>query len=167
MASVVARSDGSPFQDLMTGEFSSAARSHGIRVQSAPGGDGVYSPGSSGSAGAQTLQQNGGPQLQVSAELAPANLPGKSFAGEFTRRFHRPPGPYAAYGYEAMDLLLHSIGGAGNDASSFRDKVRNGVFGAHLDGTVLGSYAITDEGDTTECMVQRYRGTQPLGAPCP
>jgi hypothetical protein len=70
-----------------------------------------------------------------------------------------------------MALALHAIGDAGTDASSFRDKVRGAVFGAHLDGTVLGSYAITSEGDTTECMVQRYRiagGTRvPLDAPCP
>jgi hypothetical protein len=49
--------------------------------------------------------------------------------------------------------------------------VREGVFGAHRDGTVLGSYAITDDGDTSECLIQRYRvegATRvPLGAPCP
>jgi hypothetical protein len=58
------------------------------------------------------------------------------------------------------------------------------VIGAHRDGTVLGSYSITSEGDTTECMIQRYRIDRaatiapgigrpnaevvvPLGAPCP
>jgi hypothetical protein len=58
------------------------------------------------------------------------------------------------------------------------------VIGAHRDDTVLGSYSITSEGDTTECMIQRYRidragtiaaGTGrpsaevlvPLAAPCP
>jgi hypothetical protein len=59
--------------------------------------------------------------------------------------------------------------------------VRHAVIGAHRDGTVLGSYSITSEGDTTECMIQRYRiessarvGGQdigsvivPLAAPCP
>ena len=69
-----------------------------------------------------------------------------------------------------MGLVLQAIAGAGTDASSFRDNVRNGVFGAHRDGTVLGSYSITDEGDTTECMIQRYRvqgpSLVPLGAPC-
>jgi hypothetical protein len=83
-----------------------------------------------------------------------------------------------------MALALQAIGGAGTDASSFRDNVRTGVFGAHRDDTVLGSYAITSEGDTTECMIQRYRITNaaafggrigsppgevvvPLGSPCP
>jgi hypothetical protein len=59
--------------------------------------------------------------------------------------------------------------------------VRHAVIGAHRDETVLGSYSITSEGDTTECMIQRYRvessariggrgvsgATVPLGAPCP
>ena len=109
--------------------------------------------------------------LEVSAWLDPKSLPDKRFDAVFARRFHRSPGPSAAYGFEAMDLVLHAIQGAGTDASSFRDDVRNGVFGAHLDGTVLGSYAITSDGDTTECMIQRYRLQGairvPLGAECP
>jgi hypothetical protein len=80
-----------------------------------------------------------------------------------------------------MALILQGISDAGTDASSFRDDVRHAVIGAHRDGTVLGSYSITSEGDTTECMIQRYRiengarlGSRavntaivPLGAPCP
>jgi hypothetical protein len=70
-----------------------------------------------------------------------------------------------------MELILQAIRGAGTDATSFRDKVRNGVFGTHRDGTVLGSYGITEDGDTTECMIQRYRvegaTRTALGAPCP
>jgi hypothetical protein len=73
-----------------------------------------------------------------------------------------------------MELILQGIREAGTDASSFRDHVREAVIGAHRDDTVLGSYSITSEGDTTECMIQRYRLTPkarfprlPLGAPCP
>jgi branched-chain amino acid transport system substrate-binding protein len=170
----VAASDGSAFQNLMVNEFSSAATEHGIEVRKARSpsisgqGDAAYLPGGSPTSENQVLIHLG-PQLQLelSAELAPSRLPGKQFAGQFSQSFHRTPGPYAAYGYEAMELILQAIRGAGTDASSFRDSVRNGVFGAHRDGTVLGSYAITSDGDTTECMIQRYRGTQPLAAPCP
>ena len=56
-----------------------------------------------------------------------------------------------------MELVLQAIRDAGTDASSFRDNVRRCVIGAHRDGTVLGSYSITSDGDTTECMIQRYR----------
>jgi ABC-type branched-subunit amino acid transport system substrate-binding protein len=117
----------------------------------------------------------------VSAELDPKVLPDRNFDTRFAQRFHVGPGVYAAYGYEAMGLVLQAITGAGTDASSFRDNVRNGVFGAHRDETVLGSYSITSDGDTTECAIQRYRiergarigvrafklVTVSLGAPCP
>jgi branched-chain amino acid transport system substrate-binding protein len=168
-----------PFQNLMANEFSSAATEHGIQVQVATGSGGgkaaiVYYPGGVTSTGGQILQQSGRPlppRRELRAELATANLQSRSFLGRFMERFHRPPDPYAAYGYEAMGLVLQAIREAGTDASSFRDNVRNGVFGAQRDGTVLGSYAITDDGDTTECMIQRYQGERPhtatLGAPCP
>ncbi len=159
------RSDGSAFQDLAASEFKAAATEHGIQV--GPGAQATYEPA------LQRLTLDGSPPAtySVSAELDPTRLPGKGFTSQFDRRFHRAPNPYAAYGFEAMGLVLQAIRGAGTDASSFRDKVRNGVFGARRDGTVLGSYSITSEGDTTECMIQRYRvsGTRrtPLGAPCP
>ena len=76
--------------------------------------------------------------LQLSAELDPTLLPDKDFDSRFAHRFHRNPGPYAAYGYEAMALVLQGIGEAGTDASSLRDDVRHAVIGAHRDGTVLG-----------------------------
>jgi branched-chain amino acid transport system substrate-binding protein len=169
-------SDGSPFQDLAAAEFKTAAAEHGI--QTTPG---QLSRGSAAQPVAKVLYDPATGRLavtgeraellRVSAELDPSRLPGRSFPSQFRERFHRAPGPYAAYGYEAMELVLQSIRGAGTDASSFRDNVRNGVLGAHRDGTVLGSYAITSDGDTTECMIQRYRvagATRvPLGAPCP
>jgi branched-chain amino acid transport system substrate-binding protein len=171
-------SDGSTFQDLAAAEFKSAAAEHGIQVSpgkppskvavaSDAGARAVYEPG----LGRLSVYGSAPQTLHVSAELDPTSLPGKHFAGQFAQRFHRSAGPYAAYGYEAMELVLQAIRGAGTDASSFRDNVRHGVIGAHRDGTVLGSYSITSEGDTTECMIQRYRiggaTAQPLGAPCP
>jgi branched-chain amino acid transport system substrate-binding protein len=181
-------SDGSPFQNLAATEFKSAAASHGVRVSQdkppskvavAPEGAAraVYEPG----VNRLTVYGKAPQTLQLSAELDPKLLPDKDFDTRFAQRFHRNPGPYAAYGYEAMALVLQGIREAGTDASSFRDDVRNAVIGAQRDGTVLGSYSITSEGDTTECMIQRYRiedaarvGVRvvnkvivPLGAPCP
>jgi branched-chain amino acid transport system substrate-binding protein len=183
-------SDGSPFQDLAASDFKAAAADHGISVSpgKAPGkvavalggaARAVYEPASA----RLTIYGATTQTLRLSAELDAANLPDKTFRTRFARRFHRSPGPYAAYGYEAMALILAGIREAGTDASSFRDDVRNAVIGAHRDDTVLGSYSITSEGDTTECMIQRYRinrGTiapgigrpngkvsVPLGAPCP
>jgi branched-chain amino acid transport system substrate-binding protein len=179
-----------PFTNLAASEFRSAAAKHGIEVSSgkpgkvvvAPGGAvrAIYRPGTAG----LTVYGKATQVLELSAELDPKLLPDKQFATRFARRYHRNPGPYAAYGFEAMALVLQGIREAGTDASSFRDDVRNAVIGAHRDGTVLGSYSITSEGDTTECMIQRYRIARagavvpgiatpnvpfrvPLGAPCP
>ncbi len=178
VTSAAVTSDDSAFEDLAAAEFKTAAAGHGIQVMA---GKPPSKVAVTGGAGKQAVYEPGAERLSVygagpgtfavSAELDPSRLPGQSFAAQFQQRFHRPPGPYAAYGYEAMGLVLQSIGGAGTDASAFRDNVRRGVFGAHRDGTVLGSYAITSEGETTECMIQRYRvagATRvPLGAPCP
>ncbi|HEY6771189.1 MAG TPA: hypothetical protein VI035_01925 [Solirubrobacterales bacterium] len=178
VTSAAVTSDGSPFQNLTASEFKSAAADHGItmsagnppgKVAVAPGGAlrAVYEPGSA----RLTIYGSTTRRLELSAQLDPPLLPDKQFASRFAQRFHRSPGPYAAYGYEAMALVLQGIREAGTDASSFRDDMRNAVIGAHRDGTVLGSYSITSEGDTTECMIQRYRidGSRrvPLGAPCP
>jgi branched-chain amino acid transport system substrate-binding protein len=163
----LAGSNGSAFENLAASEFRTAAGQHGI--QAGPGSVhgrkvALFTP----TAGVLAF---GGQNYAVSAELNPGRLPDQHFAARFEDRFHRPPGSYAAYGYEAMGLVLQAIAGAGTDASSFRDNVRNGVFGAHRDETVLGSYSITPEGNTTACMIQRYRidvrTRIPLGAPCP
>jgi branched-chain amino acid transport system substrate-binding protein len=173
----LAGSKGTPFEDLAASEFRTAASAHGIQVVGdVPRGSKValVEP-------ADGTFAFGGSNYEVSAELDAKSLPDKNFDTRFARRYHVGPGPYAAYGYEAMGLVLQAIAGAGTDASSFRDNVRNGVFGAHRDETVLGSYSITSEGDTTECAIQRSRiedasrfgvtvvnhVTVPLGAPCP
>jgi branched-chain amino acid transport system substrate-binding protein len=179
-----------PFTNLAASEFKSAAAIHGIQISPgkagrlavAPGGAvrAVYRPGTAG----LVVYGKATQVLELSAELDPKRLPDQEFETRFAQRFHRSPGPYAAYGYEAMALVLQGIRAAGTDASTFRDHVRGAVIGAHRDGTVLGSYSITSDGDTTECMIQRYRIQRaggvvpgiahpntplrvPLGAPCP
>jgi branched-chain amino acid transport system substrate-binding protein len=171
-------SDGTAFENLAASEFKAAATEHGIQVAAGKpptevavsantGRQAVYEPGPQ----RLSLYGDAPGTYALSAELDPKSLPGKGFDAAFAQRFHRAPGVQSAYGYEAMSLLLQAIRGAGTDASSFRDNVRSGVLGAHRDGTVLGSYSITSEGDTTECMIQRYRlngaTRTPLGAPCP
>jgi branched-chain amino acid transport system substrate-binding protein len=183
-------SKGTPFTNLAASEFKTAAAKHGIQISDgkpgavavAPSGKvrAIYRPGTAG----LVVYGKATEVLELSAELDPKLLPDEQFDSRFAQRFHRNPGPYAAYGYEAMALVLQGIGEAGTDASSFRDNVRNAVIGAHRDGTVLGSYSITSEGDTTECMIQRYRIARagavvpgishpnvpfrvPLGTPCP
>jgi branched-chain amino acid transport system substrate-binding protein len=144
-------SNGSPFQNLAASEFKSAAAEHGVQVVAGAGAsDARYAPD------AERLTVNGR-LYELSGALDAPFLPDKEFHAHFAQRLHHSPAPSAAYGYEAMGVVLQAIGDAGTDASSFRDNVREEVFGMHRDGTVLGSYAITSDGDTTECMIQRYR----------
>jgi branched-chain amino acid transport system substrate-binding protein len=183
-------SDGSLFQNLAASEFKSSAAKHGIQISPgkpgkvavAPSGTvrAVYRPGTAGLVVYGPATQ----VLELSAELNPNLLPDKGFATRFRQRFNRSPGPSAGYGHEAMALILQGIREAGTDASSFRDDVRGAVIGAQRDDSVLGSYSITSEGDTTVCMIQRYRIRRagavvpgiarpnvplrvPLDAPCP
>lgn len=166
-------SDGTPFQSLMDQKFTEAAEERGVQVTdpvTAATGS-ISTRGGTGALydlGTQTINlEDGSPELIASALLDPSRLPDSSFVREFRERFGRDPGPSAAYGYEAMELVLQSISGAGIDASQFRDNVREGVFGAERTDSVLGDYSIDSDGDTTECMIQRYRGDEPLGASCP
>jgi len=65
----------------------------------------------------------------------------------FKEKYGREPGPWAAYGYEAMASVLAAIDRADDPLS------RTSVITAYFDGTqrdtVLGTYTITDEGETT------------------
>jgi branched-chain amino acid transport system substrate-binding protein len=170
---VAVASSGSAFDQLTAEEFSSAAEELGIEIVSAPKrADAVFE------AATQRLlpRQSRREILAASAALDPSRLPGDqadgfSFAADFQARFGRAPGPYAAYGYEAMALVLQAIGDADTDTNEFRTEVRSRVIGAERRESVLGPYSITSEGDTTECMIQRYRvreGTpEPLDARCP
>jgi len=112
-----------------------------------------------------------GGEHAVAAELAPDRLPDRQFATLFEERFDREPGPYAAYGYEAMAFALQAIGAANTNSDQFRTEVRDGVIGGERRESILGPYSITDAGDSTVCMVQRYlvsgEQLQPLDAPCP
>ena len=161
-------SDGSAYGDLMAAEFTAAAEEAGLQVPpEAAAVDLAFSAGQ-----ADGLQLRGpGVLYETSAALHPSNLPGEQFASEFEARFNRPPGPYAAYGYEAMRLVLGAIADASDSGDQFRDSVRDGVLGSERSESVLGPYSITDEGDSTVCMIQRYRvqGPEriPLDAPCP
>jgi branched-chain amino acid transport system substrate-binding protein len=168
---ISAPSDGTPFGELSAAEFSDDADELGLEIVS-PGGAAelVFAPRPPDGF---ELRSPGSPSegFAVSATVEPSRLPGKQFAADFESEFDRPPGPYAAYGYEAMALVLQAIGDAERSADGFRDAVRQGVIGGERRESVLGPYSITREGDSTVCAVQRYRvrdgSRRPLAAPCP
>jgi branched-chain amino acid transport system substrate-binding protein len=154
-----------PFGKLMAGEFSADAAEVGIEVEAGPAGGSaalpeVEAPGSiflagSGGLGPGRLAAEGF-ALAVSGAVEAQRLPAGSFPADFRERFDRRPGPYAAYGYEAMRIALEAIGGADSE-DGFRASVIDGILDSQHTDTVLGTFAITSEGDTSLCEVQRYR----------
>ncbi|MEA2193331.1 MAG: branched-chain amino acid transport system substrate-binding protein [Solirubrobacteraceae bacterium] len=86
------------------------------------------------------------------ATLDPANFPpdGKKFFADYETAYGGgTPDPYAIYGYEAMDLILDSIeavGAKGGDRQAVIDQVLKNTKGRE---SVLGTYDIDENGDTT------------------
>lgn len=165
-----------PFDSLMLSEFAADAAEVGVDVAE-PGQlttvDGEQSPdpffiAGGGRVGPGQLTA-GGRRYAVSGAVEPGLLPDAAFASQFRERFGRRPGPYAAYGFEAMRVALEAIGAA-DSKDGFRASVIDGILDSRHMDSVLGSYAITSEGDTSLCEVQRYRRERrlvPGEAVCP
>jgi branched-chain amino acid transport system substrate-binding protein len=103
--------------------------------------------------------------LATSAAQAPAQLPpqGRRFVATFRKRYARPPGRYAAYGYEAMAVVLASIRRAGSEGDQ-RQPVTDAFLATRARRSVLGAYSIDPLGNTTLDRVSGYRlrpGAQP------
>jgi branched-chain amino acid transport system substrate-binding protein len=72
----------------------------------------------------------------------------KKFFSEFKSKYGHDPEPYAIYGYEAMNAAIASIKNAG-DKGNCRDDVIKGFFAIKNKDSVLGTYSIDKDGDTT------------------
>lgn len=87
-------------------------------------------------------------QLTV-ATLSPDDYPpqGQEFFSDFEDTYgEKNPDPYAIYGYEAMNLALDAIQRAG---SSDKEKILEALFATKDRESVLGTYSIDENGDTT------------------
>jgi branched-chain amino acid transport system substrate-binding protein len=83
------------------------------------------------------------------ATLSPDEYPpeGQKFFDEFTAKYgEKNPDPYAIYGYEAMSLALDAIKRAG---SADRAAILKAIFATKDRVSVLGTYSIDENGDTT------------------
>ncbi len=96
--------------------------------------------------------------LATSATQDPSQLPpaGQRFVRAFAQRYGRQPGRYAAYGYEAMAVVLDSIRRAG-DRGDDRDAVVDAFFDTQDRDSVLGAYSIDAVGDTTLGRLAGFR----------
>jgi hypothetical protein len=171
---VLGASDGLRFGDLMLSEFSTDAAEVGVQVAEVGPGRVIGAADPRFLAGAGEIGPGelfaGGARYLTSGALDPSRLPKSAFVDDFGSRFGRRPGPYAAYGFEAMRVVLEAIEAAqGKD--EFRTAVVDGALGSEHPGSILGLYSITADGDTTLCAIQRYReeGGEPVPgeAVCP
>jgi len=143
--------------DLEGSASSSAPRGRG----SVFGSDALLDP-----ADLKALGTLGDRAMLTAAALAPSQLP--AGADEFLRAFRaeygRDPGPYAAYGYEAMAVTLDAIGRAEDPLD--RAAVIDAFFATADRESVLGTYSIDEVGDTTLGRLGAYEvaggRTEPL-----
>ena len=85
------------------------------------------------------------------ATLSPDEYPpeGKKFFSDFKSKYNEPnPDPYAIYGYEAMRLVLDTCKKLGSDCSD-KQAMIDALFQTKGRKSVLGTYDIDDNGDTT------------------
>jgi branched-chain amino acid transport system substrate-binding protein len=153
----------SEFADLVGAEFTEEAEALGIAVVRAGELDyyaaeevtGETSP--ERSMGTDALFDSRAIQYLTSSAQAPEQLPatGQDFVRVYEEEFAEQPDRYAAYGYEAMAVVLDSI----ERASDPRD--RSAVIDAFFDtsdrDSVLGAYSIDTTGNTTLDAIAGYR----------
>ncbi|MFL5887886.1 MAG: branched-chain amino acid ABC transporter substrate-binding protein [Solirubrobacteraceae bacterium] len=72
----------------------------------------------------------------------------KTFFADFKAKYGTDPEPYAIYGYEAMNAALEGIKNAG-DKGNCREDVIKGFYNIKNRSSVLGTYSIDPDGDTT------------------
>ena len=91
-----------------------------------------------------------GARVKVSvATLNPESYPpeGQEFFKSFTDKYNEPnPNPYAIYGYEAMRLALDAID---RSQTGEKEDIREALFATKDRESVLGTYSIDENGDTT------------------
>jgi branched-chain amino acid transport system substrate-binding protein len=83
------------------------------------------------------------------ATLSPDDYPpqGQEFFGDFEETYgEKNPDPYAIYGYEAMNLALDAIERSGDGS---KENVIKALFDTKDRESVLGTYSIDENGDTT------------------
>jgi branched-chain amino acid transport system substrate-binding protein len=93
------------------------------------------------------------------ATLDPSEYPpdGQKFFDDYEKEYGESnPNPYAVYGYEAMDLILDTCQRLGSDCGD-RQKLIDALFETRGRKSVLGTYDIDENGDTTLTDYGVYR----------
>lgn len=172
--------DGFPFAQVLREAFTEEAVRLGIGIARSPArSDEVYFAGYASNATKGLSASSGRPVISSDELLAPtflrnhsslvprlhltspyvdpSRLPalGQRFVRAYARRYGHEPEPAAAYGYEAMALLLDAIKRAG-DSGDQRDAVIDNVLSTSNRHSILGTYTIDGNGDTTLDRISGY-----------
>src|SRR5579862_2013247 len=100
--------------------------------------DGFSDPNANGSVG-------NGAYISVAGEPPKALTgTGATFIKSFGKQIGTTPNPYAAYGAQAMDVLLQAIAKGGGQRAS----TTKGIFGLTITNGILGNFTINSSGDT-------------------
>ncbi|HET7572760.1 MAG TPA: branched-chain amino acid ABC transporter substrate-binding protein [Gaiellaceae bacterium] len=109
--------------------------------------DGFSDPNANGAVG-------NGSYISVAGQ-PPNKLTGKGavFVKKFGKSIGEFPNPYAAYGAEAMEVLLHAIARSGGN----RANVAKSLFGLTIRNGILGTFTINSQGDTSGSAITVYK----------
>ena len=157
--------DGSEYGDVVGDEFTEEAEALGISIGPTPELRYLASEGDEFSitrlpAMATDAEFGPGTGLDfyvTSSAQAPEQLPvpaGQDFVKAYQEAYGEPPGRYAAYGYEAMAVVLDSIERARDPRD--RSAVIDAFFATDDRDSVLGIYSIAATGDTTLDAISGY-----------
>ncbi|HEY2373040.1 MAG TPA: branched-chain amino acid ABC transporter substrate-binding protein [Gaiellaceae bacterium] len=78
---------------------------------------------------------------------------GAVFVKSFGKQIGATPNPYAAYGAQAMDVMLNAVAAGGGD----RSKTNKAVFGQTVTNGILGTFTINATGDTNLTPITIYK----------
>ncbi len=78
---------------------------------------------------------------------------GAVFVKSFGKQIGATPNPYAAYGAQAMDVMLNAVAAGGGD----RSKTNKAVFGQTVTNGILGTFTINSTGDTNLTPITIYK----------
>jgi branched-chain amino acid transport system substrate-binding protein len=78
---------------------------------------------------------------------------GATFITSFGKQIGTTPNPYAAYGAQAMQVMLQAVArGGGNRANT-----NKGIFGLTITNGILGNFTINATGDTNLIPITIYK----------
>jgi ABC-type branched-chain amino acid transport systems, periplasmic component len=78
---------------------------------------------------------------------------GATFVKSFGKQVGTVPNPYAAYGAQAMLVMLQAIANGGGD----RAKTTSKLFGLTITNGILGNFTINAAGDTNLTQITIYK----------